>query len=124
MRHSLEPQACALAALNGTDEQKQRFRNTLDEMAALQVAFNRERWIETDMAYHELIYEMSGNPFMTAFASLFRSIYYNYFTSITHNQVIKPDIHQAIADAILSSQSEEAYRACQSLLQATASQEI
>ncbi|MBF3320998.1 FadR family transcriptional regulator, partial [Leptospira borgpetersenii serovar Hardjo-bovis] len=56
MRSSLEPQACALAALNGTEEQKQRFRKTLDEMAALQISFNRERWIETDMAYHEQIY--------------------------------------------------------------------
>ena len=43
MRSSLEPQACALAALNGTEEQKQRFRKTLDEMAALQISFNRER---------------------------------------------------------------------------------
>ncbi|MFW0857277.1 FadR/GntR family transcriptional regulator [Cronobacter dublinensis] len=123
MRHSLEPQACALAALNGSDAQKQRLKNTLEEMQALQDAFNRERFIEVDMAYHEQIYEMSGNPFMTAFASLFRSIYYNYFTSITHNQVIKPELHQAIADAILASQSEEAYRACQALLQAPASPE-
>ncbi|MDY9328022.1 GntR family transcriptional regulator, partial [Escherichia coli] len=33
--------------------------------------FRRERWIEVDMAWHEHIYEMSANPFLTSFASLF-----------------------------------------------------
>jgi DNA-binding FadR family transcriptional regulator len=53
------------------------------EMAALKENFRRERWIEVDMAWHEHIYEMSANPFLTSFASLFHSVYHTYFTSIT-----------------------------------------
>jgi hypothetical protein len=55
------------------------------------------------MAWHEHIYEMSGNPFLSSFASLFHSVYHTYFTSITQNEVVKLDLHQAIVDAILNS---------------------
>lgn len=117
MRQSLEPQACALAARNGNEAQRRELKSTLHEMIALKAQFDRERWVEVDMAYHEKIYEMSGNPFMTSFASLFRSIYYTYFTAITHNEVIKLEIHQTIVDAILTGNSESAFSACQTLLQ-------
>ncbi len=49
------------------------------------------------MARHEHIYEMSGNPFLIAFASLFHSVYHTYFTSITQNEVVKLDLHQPLS---------------------------
>ncbi|WP_455426314.1 FadR/GntR family transcriptional regulator [Dryocola sp. LX212] len=116
MRNSLEPQACSLAALHGTSEQKAQLKIMMAEMVSLKAAFNRERWIEVDMAYHEKIYEMSANPFLCSFANLFRSIYYNYFTAITDNQVVKLDLHQAIVDAICQGDSLAALVAGQTLL--------
>ena len=83
MRSSLEPQACFLAAINGTSEQKAQLNTLMEEMIELKRHFIRERWIEVDMAWHEHIYEMSANPFLTSFASLFHSVYHTYFTSIT-----------------------------------------
>lgn len=103
MRSSLEPQACFLAAANGTAGQKAQLNTLMEEMIALKRHFQRERWIEVDMAWHEHIYEMSGNPFLSSFASLFHSVYHTYFTSITQNEVVKLDLHQAIVDAILNS---------------------
>ncbi|MER0127554.1 FadR/GntR family transcriptional regulator [Franconibacter daqui] len=123
MRQSLEPQACALAARHGNENQKRDLKATLDEMLSLKAKFDRERWVEADMAYHEKIYEMSGNPFMTSFASLFRSIYYTYFTAITHNEVIKLELHQTIVEAIVTGKSEAASTACQTLLQDNDAQE-
>ncbi len=64
------------------------------------------------MAWHEHIYEMSGNPFLSSFASLFHSVYHTYFTSITQNEVVKLDLHQAIVDAILNSDALGALLAC------------
>lgn len=116
MRHSLEPQACALAALNGEEIQQQKLISIMKQMVLLQDTFDKYRWIETDMAYHELVYEMSGNPFMTSFANLFRPVYYNYFTAITDNQAIKLDLHQAIVDAICQRDSQAAFTACVALL--------
>ena len=116
MRSSLEPQACLLAATIGTAEQKARLNTLMDEMVHLKKNFNRERWIDVDMAWHEHIYEMSGNPFLTSFASLFHSVYHTYFTSITYNDVVKLDLHQAIVDAIEDSDGDRAFTACQALL--------
>ncbi|WP_436893915.1 FadR/GntR family transcriptional regulator [Siccibacter turicensis] len=116
MRHSLEPQACLLAAISGTPDQKAALTATQAEMAALESAFVRERWIEVDMAWHEQIYAMSGNPFLISFASLFRPVYYNYFTAITTDTVIKLDLHRSVVDAINEGNGEAALKACQALL--------
>ena len=121
MRSSLEPQACMLAATLGTAEQKSRLSSLMAEMVQLKKQFNRERWIAVDMAWHELIYEMSGNPFLTSFASLFHSIYHTYFTSITQDEVVKLDLHQAIVDAVLNSDGQRALTASQALLASPAS---
>ncbi|MFY9994153.1 MAG: FadR/GntR family transcriptional regulator [Leclercia sp.] len=118
MRVSLEPQACLLAATLGTAEQKARLNTLMDEMVHLKKHFNRERWIEVDMAWHEHVYEMSGNPFLNSFASLFHSIYQTYFTSITQDEVVKLDLHQAIVDAILDNDGPRAMAASQALLAA------
>ncbi|MQK40700.1 GntR family transcriptional regulator, partial [Escherichia coli] len=49
-------------------------------------------------------------------ASLFHSVYHTYFTSITSDTVIKLDLHQAIVDAIVQSDGDAAFKACQALL--------
>lgn len=116
MRSSLEPQACLLAARLGSAEQKAHLNTLMEEMVHLKKHFNRERWIEVDMSWHEHIYMMSANPFLISFATLFHSIYHTYFTSITQDQVIKLDLHQAIVDAIQESDGENAFLACQTLL--------
>ncbi|MBJ5824884.1 FadR family transcriptional regulator [Salmonella enterica subsp. enterica serovar Meleagridis] len=116
MRISLEPQACLLAATLGTPEQKARLNALMEEMVALKKHFKRERWIEVDMAWHEHIYEMSANPFLISFATQFHSVYHTYFTSITYNEVVKLDLHQAIVDAIADGDGERAFQACQALL--------
>lgn len=116
MRHSLEPQACALAALHSDDMQQQKLISIMKQMVALQETFDRDSWIDIDMAYHELVYEMSGNAFMTSFANLFRPVYYNYFSAITDNHVVKLDLHQAIVTAICQRDSQAAFAACVALL--------
>lgn len=116
MRASLEPQACLLAATLASAGQKAYLNTLMEEMVCLKKTFNRERWIEVDMAWHEHIYTMSGNPFLMSFATLFHSVYHTYFTSITENEVIKLDLHQAIVDAIQESDGDSAFQACQRLL--------
>lgn len=116
MRSSLEPQACMLAATFGSAEQKAQLNTLMEEMVQLKNVFNRPRWIEVDMAWHEHIYEMSANPFLTSFASLFHSVYQTYFAAITQNEVVKLELHQAIVDAIQESDGPRAYAACQALL--------
>lgn len=116
MRRSLEPQACALAAVNATDDEKHKLVILMEEMQLLHEHFDRERWISVDAQFHRHIYEISGNPFLSSFANLFSSIYQNYFRAIINDETVKPDPHQAIVDAIMASDSREALAACRRLL--------
>ncbi|KZN12152.1 FadR/GntR family transcriptional regulator [Marinomonas sp. TW1] len=113
---SPEPQAGLLAATVGSGEQKAHLNTLMAEMAALKENFRRERWIEVDMAWHEHIYIMSANLFLTSFASPCQTVNNTYFTSITSDTVIKLDLHQAIVDAIIQSDGDAALKACQALL--------
>ncbi|NUU67783.1 FadR family transcriptional regulator [Enterobacteriaceae bacterium BIT-l23] len=116
MRHSLEPQACSLAASNGNDSQREALQTLMAQMNELEKEFDRQRWVEVDMAFHEQIYAMSNNPFLSSFANLFRSVYYNYFSFITDNSVVKLELHQAVVNAIIKGDSQAAEQACQALL--------
>jgi DNA-binding FadR family transcriptional regulator len=116
MRTSLEPQACALAAINATDEQKKKLVDIMAQMRSLHLDYDREHWISVDAQFHRHIYEISGNPFLSSFANLFSSIYQNYFRAIVSDEKIEPDPHQAIVNAIVSSNPEDAIAACQRLL--------
>jgi len=116
LRTSLEPQACSLAAANASAQQTAHLAELMAEMRALHTQFDRERWIQVDTQFHQLIYEASGNPFLTSFANLFSSVYQSYFRAITGNEVIKLQHHQAIVDAILAGDGTKALTACQVLL--------
>lgn len=116
LRRSLEPQACSLAAINASGKQKALLASLMTEMCELYAHFNRERWIQVDAQFHQLIYEASGNPFLTSFANLSSSVYHSYFRSITGDEVIKLQHHQNIVDTILAGDSQGALVACQVLL--------
>ncbi|WP_145501020.1 FadR/GntR family transcriptional regulator [Yersinia similis] len=116
LRTSLEPQACYLAATHANEKQRELLASLVAEMRALHSNFNREQWIQVDTQFHKLIYEASGNPFLTSFANLFSSIYYSYFRAITGDEVIKLQHHQNIVDTILAGDNQGALFACQVLL--------
>ncbi|MEG3133457.1 FadR/GntR family transcriptional regulator [Rouxiella sp. T17] len=116
LRKALEPQACSLAAVQASAEQKQQLSLYMKEMRELHENFDRERWIMVDTQFHQLIYEAGKNPFLTSFANLFSSVYQSYFRAITGNEVIKLEHHQRIVDAILAGEAEEAMQACTILL--------
>ncbi|TPG55549.1 FadR/GntR family transcriptional regulator [Ewingella americana] len=116
LRRALEPQACALAAITASKEQKEQLSLYMDEMRRLHACFDRERWISVDTQFHQLIYEAGNNPFLTSFSNLFSSVYQSYFRAITGNEVIKLEHHQTLVNAILASDSERALQACHQLL--------
>ncbi|BDH47756.1 GntR family transcriptional regulator [Salmonella enterica subsp. enterica serovar Choleraesuis] len=118
MRSALEPEACALAAIHGSGEDKARLGTLMNEMYELQKDFDRERWVEVDMDYHELIYAMSNNPFISSFANLFRPVYLRYFSSVTYDEVVKLSHHREVVDAIIEGDGPAARAACLDLLNA------
>ncbi|HEQ1859882.1 TPA: FadR/GntR family transcriptional regulator [Providencia alcalifaciens] len=116
VRLAIEPQACYLAALNATEEQKQSLQLLSNEMVTLEKEFDRPHWIKVDFRFHLTIYRACCNPFLISFANLFRSVYQLYFDSITENDAIEVELHQQLADAIINGNSREAYDLCYTLL--------
>lgn len=119
IRLAIEPQACYLAAMHATDEQKELLQILVNEMVLLATDFDRQRWVKVDYHFHLTIYEACANPFLISFANLFRSVYQRYFDTITINDVIEVDIHQQLAKAIIQSKSTHALDLCYKLLTIT-----
>ena len=78
LRAAIEPQACALAAMNAGKDQKQSLSFLLKEMTLLSAHFERDKWIAVDHRFHHLIYRACGNPFFSSFANLFDFVYHNF----------------------------------------------
>lgn len=116
VRLAIEPQACFLAALHATEQQKYTLQLFAMEMAQLDKEFERQRWIEVDYQFHQAIYHSCGNPFLISFASLFRSAYQNYFDAITKDEVIEVDTHQQLVNAIVAGEAQKAFTICHDLL--------
>ncbi|MBP6121720.1 MULTISPECIES: FadR/GntR family transcriptional regulator [Providencia] len=119
VRLAIEPQACYLAALHATEEQKQSLQLLANEMLTLANTFDRELWIKVDYHFHLTIYQACSNPFLISFANLFRSVYQRYFDAITLDDVIEVDIHQQLAKAIINGKSTNALDLCYKLLTIT-----
>ena len=74
---------------NGYTAEQKAHLNTL--MAAALKRTRRERWIEVDTS--AWLSEMSANPFLTSFASLFHSVYHTYSRQYQRHSD-KADLHR------------------------------
>ncbi|EKT61417.1 FadR/GntR family transcriptional regulator [Providencia sneebia] len=122
MRLAIEPQACYLAAIHATHEQKNQLLLLANEMKLLAEQFDRQQWIQVDHRFHLAIYEACANPFLISFANLFHSVYERYFDAITENEVIEVDLHRQLVDSIIKDDSAKAFELCYKLLTITEKQ--
>ncbi|MGL5759451.1 FadR/GntR family transcriptional regulator [Plesiomonas sp.] len=116
MREMLEPKAASMAALHASPEDRHQLSLLMGEMRALDEQFDKERWIEVDTQFHQMIYFSSGNPFLTPFGNLFKAVFQVYFRTVTRDSVVRLECHQAIIDAILRSDPDAAAAAVESLI--------
>ncbi|KLK92252.1 hypothetical protein AA309_14705 [Microvirga vignae] len=103
IRQTLEPFACATAALRRTLKQLEDMRKALQAMYGC--ATNRQGFTKADLAFHQAILEASGNPFLQSIGSLIGAA---LATSFTISSPVSSDArfeevmeqHQAVFDAI------------------------
>lgn len=103
IRQTLEPLACATAALRRTPEQLERMRRALEGM--YQCESNRQGFTKADLAFHQAILEASGNPFLQSIGSVIGAA---LATSFTISSPVSSDDrfalvmkqHKAVFDAI------------------------
>jgi DNA-binding FadR family transcriptional regulator len=103
IRQTLEPFACASAALRRTPGQLERMREALQGMYGC--AASRQGFTKSDLAFHQAILEASGNPFLQSIGSVIGAA---LATSFTISSPVSSDDrfasvmkqHQAVFDAI------------------------
>jgi DNA-binding FadR family transcriptional regulator len=103
IRQTLEPFACATAALRRTPKQLEEMRFALQGMYGCSA--NRQGFTKADLAFHQAILEASGNPFLQSIGSVIGAALATSFTISSpvssddrFQQVMRQ--HQAVFDAI------------------------
>jgi len=103
IRQTLEPLACATAALRRTTDQLKTMHKALQAMYKCET--NRQGFTKADLAFHQDILEASGNPFLQSIGSVIGAA---LATSFTISSPVSSDDrfrevmrqHQAVFDAI------------------------
>jgi DNA-binding FadR family transcriptional regulator len=78
IRQTLEPLACATAALRWTAVQLENMNRALQAM--YQCEKNRQGFTKADLAFHQAILEASGNPFLQSIGSVIGAALATSFT--------------------------------------------
>lgn len=78
IRQTLEPLACATAALRWTPSQLESMNRALQAM--YQCEKNRQGFTKADLAFHQAILEASGNPFLQSIGSVIGAALATSFT--------------------------------------------
>lgn len=117
IRQIIEPAAAALAAERGDDDQRAAITRAFADMEA---APDGDASVEPDLRFHQSILAASNNEFLQPLGALIETAMASSFR-ITNNepgalQVSLP-LHQAVRDAILARQPDEARRAMRTLLE-------
>jgi DNA-binding FadR family transcriptional regulator len=119
IRQSLEPLACATAAIRRTPEQLRNMHEAL--LAMYRCEKSRQGFTKADLAFHQAILEASGNPFLQSIGSVIGAALGTSFTissPVSSDDQFKRvmEQHQAVFDAIEQRNSPAASDAMSALI--------
>ena len=117
LRQSIEPMACALAARNATEQQRQDLTSFVDQMREAIEHSDQNACHLADLQFHSVIFQASGNLFYIPFANLLQSAYSSFFRRNFESCTIGLEDHQHILDAILAGDPERAFSKAAEMLQ-------
>lgn len=110
LRRAIEPEACALAAIHATADQRIELSETFQQMVEVAEAdeFDQARWMEIDTRFHSLIFKATGNDFYLPFGNILNTMFVNFiaYSSEDGNTCIKE--HRQIYDAIMAGNADKA----------------
>lgn len=119
IRQSLEPVAAALAAMRRNSDDIARLRNLAEALVFTEDS--RSVFVEADVAFHQSILEMSGNPFMQSLSALIGTALTASFTLSA--PIADPELgasvylqHMAIVDAIEAADPQRASEAMMTVI--------
>jgi DNA-binding FadR family transcriptional regulator len=117
MRRAFEPDACRLAALHGSAEQRNAISEAYERLAA--VRQNPAVVVEADTAFHRAILTATRNTFMISIgAAVGAALQFQFRLGVGRKtfSIRELDLHREIRDAILDGNGERAWEAMQDLI--------
>ncbi|WP_460755680.1 FadR/GntR family transcriptional regulator [Marinomonas epiphytica] len=108
LRRAVEPEACALAAVNATEEQKAELTETFNRMVKVSENFNQEAWTEVDLNFHRLIFNSTNNDFYLPFGNILSTMFKTFIIHSSKHGDVCLNEHRLIYEAIMEGNSAKA----------------
>jgi len=116
LRKAIEPEACALAAMNASVEQRKTLSVLFQKMTIAANLFDYPEWIINDHHFHQTIYLSTGNQFYIPFGNILDTIFKQFINHSSEGGRFCLNEHKAIYDAIMTGNESDARIASQALL--------
>ncbi|WED29391.1 FadR family transcriptional regulator [Vibrio sp. DW001] len=117
LRKAIEPEACALASMNATIEQRKEISVLFQNMNKAALEDDELSWIENDLQFHCEIFQSTGNNFFIPFGNILSTIFRRFIDRSAEGGHYCLDEHRAIYEAIMAGNSTQARLASVALLQ-------
>lgn len=116
LRKAIEPEACALAALHATVEQRKQISVIFQKMTHAALNDDESLWVEQDLLFHCLIFQSTGNHFFVPFGNILTTIFRRFIDRSAEGGRYCLEEHRAIYDAMMSGNPVKARIASHALL--------
>ncbi|MGB5446655.1 MAG: FadR/GntR family transcriptional regulator [Psychromonas sp.] len=116
LRKAIEPEACALAAINATLEQRKTLSRLFQKMTLAAKNFDYKAWGVNDHQFHQMVFLSTGNQFYIPFGHILETIFKQFIDRSSEGGRFCLAEHQAIYDAIMIGNATQARIASQRLL--------
>lgn len=116
LRKAIEPEACALASVNATIEQRKKLSIIFQNMVNSAALDDQSSWTENDLNFHCVIFQSTGNTFYIPFGNILSTIFQHFIDRSAQGSRYCLDEHRAIYEAIMTGNEQKARLASISLL--------
>lgn len=117
LRKAIEPEACALSAVNATAAQRKDLSVIIQKMSMAAESYDYAEWTINDHLFHQTIFLSTGNQFYLPFGNILDTIFKQFLGESAEGGRFCLAEHKAIYDAIMMGKPDEARQASQVLLQ-------
>ncbi|MDV7103838.1 FadR/GntR family transcriptional regulator [Vibrio sp. TH_r3] len=116
LRKAIEPEACALASLNATVEQRKEISILFQKMTQAALEDNEQAWVKVDLEFHCKIFQSTANKFFVPFGNILSTIFRRFIDRSAEGGRYCLEEHRAIYEAIMVGNPEQARIASARLL--------
>lgn len=117
LRRAVEPEACALAAVHATAEQRIELSEIFQKMVQVTENFDQEAWAEVDLSFHRLIFNSTNNDFYLPFGNILTTMFKTFILHSSMHGAVCLNEHRLIYEAIMAGNAAAAKAASMDHLQ-------